>query len=121
MLLNLCQSVTDSTSKQEIFFVVTDPSEPCKDSPIPKRATNPNQITYSTSTYVKRKLSRVIVESAAVHQGQDVLDRIRRENPFIRQRTDSSVGQSGGDHGVALTGHLHGTDLVEQGHSRLGL
>ena len=62
-------------------------------------------------TYIKGKLSRIIVEAAAVHQRQDVVDGIGREDAFVRHRAHAGVGQRGRYHAVAFASHLQRADL----------
>ncbi len=60
------------------------------------------------------EVSGVVVQPAAEHQGQDVLDALRTEDPVVSDWTDAAVGQGRGDHALRLASHLQRTSLQKQ-------
>ena len=62
-------------------------------------------------TYIKGKLSRIIVKAAAVHQRQDVCHGFRLQNPLAGDGAGPVVGQSGCKDAVALAIHFEGRKL----------
>ena len=61
--------------------------------------------------YPKCKLSRIVVHSTGVHQGQSVPDGCRIEDFLSGHGTDSTIGQGSSNDGGGLTSHLDRAEL----------
>ena len=61
--------------------------------------------------YLEGKVSAVVVEPAAEHEGEDVPDGLGAEDPLAGDGADAAGGQGGSDHALRLAGHLQGASL----------
>jgi len=65
-------------------------------------------------THLEGEVTRVIIESAAQHEGEDVLHALGAEDLLGRDGADAAVGQGGGDHALRLASHLQRTSLTRE-------